>query len=90
MKSERLQILQSLLIEQTRAFNRACAGRALNVLFEKPGRKPGQAVGRSPYLQPVHVDGAANLIGEIHPVRIAAALPNSLRGVLADEIAANS
>ena len=88
VKSERLQILQSLLIEQTRAFNSACAGRALNVLFEKPGRKPGQAVGRSPYLQPVHVDGAANLIGEIHPVRIAAAMPNSLRGVLADEIAA--
>jgi tRNA-2-methylthio-N6-dimethylallyladenosine synthase len=81
-KSERLQTLQALLSEQSRAFNRACAGRVLPVLFEKQGRKPGQAVGRSPYLQPVHVDGADSLIGEIHPVRIAAALPNSLRGVL--------
>ena len=72
VKSERLQILQALLIEQSRAFNEACAGRVLPVLFEKPGRKQGQAVGRSPYLQPVHVDDAQHLIGEIHPVRIAA------------------
>ncbi len=84
VKSERLQILQTLLIEQTRAFNRECTGRVVPVLFEKPGRKPDQAVGRSPYLQPVHVDDAARLIGEIHPVRIAAVMPNSLRGVLAE------
>ena len=57
------------------------------MLFDKPGRKPGQAVGRSPYLQPVHVDGAASLIGEIHPVTIAAVLPNSLRGVLTEDVA---
>jgi len=87
VKSERLQILQTLLIEQTRAFNRDCTDRVFPVLFEKPGRKQDQAVGRSPYLQPVHVDGAARLMGEIHPVRIAAVLPNSLRGVLADETA---
>ena len=52
------------------------------VLFEKPGRRPGQAVGRSPYLQPVHVDGAAPLIGAIHRVRIEAVFPNSLKGEL--------
>ena len=84
VKSERLQILQALLIEQSRAFSQACTGRVLPVLFEKPGRKQGQAVGRSPYLQPVHVDNAQHLRGEIHPVRIAASLPNSLRGVLTD------
>ena len=88
VKSERLQTLQALLAEQSRAFNRSCEGRTLPVLFEKRGRKPGQAVGRSPYLQPVHVDGALDLIGQIHEVNIAAALPNSLRGVLADEMTA--
>ena len=36
-----------------------CVGRTLPVLFERPGRHAGQLVGRSPYLQPVHVDGAA-------------------------------
>ena len=87
VKSERLHILQTLLIEQTRAFNRDCTARVVPVLFEKPGRKQDQAVGRSPYLQPVHVDNAARLIGEIHAVKIAAVLPNSLRGVLAGNAA---
>ena len=90
VKSERLQILQALLVEQNQAFNRACKGRAFDVLFEKPGRKPGQAVGRSPYLQPVHVEGAAALIGKLARVEIAAALPNSLRGILvADPVTAH-
>jgi tRNA-2-methylthio-N6-dimethylallyladenosine synthase len=53
------------------------------VLFEKPGRKSGQAVGRSPYLQPVHVEGAADLIGAIRDVTIIEAQPNSLKGTLA-------
>ncbi len=80
VKSARLAALQDLLGEQQDAFNAACAGREMDVLFEKPGRKPGQAVGRSPYLQPVHVDGAAELIGQIRRVRIAEAKTNSLRG----------
>ena len=84
VKDERLQALQALLTEQQAAFNQSCGGRTFSVLFEKPGRKPGQAVGRSPYLQPVHVDGAASLIGEIRDVKIASVLPNSLKGVLAD------
>jgi len=82
VKSERLQILQALLIEQTRTFNRSCKGRVFDVLFDRPGRKPGQAVGRSPYLQPVHVEGAAAQIGQTARVEIAAVQPNSLRGVL--------
>ena len=80
----RLLALQDLLAAQQRAFNAACAGRTLDVLFEKTGRQSGQAIGRSPYLQPVHVDGAAGLIGQIHPVRIEAMMPNSLRGALGD------
>ena len=56
----------------------------MSVLFEKPGRKPNQAVGRSPYLQPVHVENAAAAIGTVQDVRIVEALPNSLKGVLAD------
>jgi tRNA-2-methylthio-N6-dimethylallyladenosine synthase len=81
VKSERLQVLQALLTEQQQLFNQSCAGRTFPVLFEKPGRKSGQAVGRSPYLQPVHVDGALPFLGQIRDVTIAAVLPNSLRGV---------
>jgi tRNA-2-methylthio-N6-dimethylallyladenosine synthase len=82
VKRSRLAALQSVLAQQQAAFNRACEGRVMKVLFEKPGHRSGQAVGRSPYLQPVHVEGAQNLIGSICDVRIDAVFPNSLRGVL--------
>jgi tRNA-2-methylthio-N6-dimethylallyladenosine synthase len=82
VKSERLQILQALLIEQQTKFNRACAGREMKVLFDRPGRKPGQVLGRSPWLQPVHVENAAHLIGQIRDVRIESASSNSLKGAL--------
>ncbi|RZJ94912.1 MAG: tRNA (N6-isopentenyl adenosine(37)-C2)-methylthiotransferase MiaB [Brevundimonas sp.] len=86
---ERIQTLQALLTEQHIAFNEAQAGRTLPVLFEKPGRYAGQAVGRSPYLQSVHVDSAAHLIGQIVPVEIVSGQQKSLTGrLLADRVAA--
>jgi tRNA-2-methylthio-N6-dimethylallyladenosine synthase len=57
------------------------------VLFEKPGRHQGQLVGRSPYLQAVHANAPADRIGEIVPVMIRAARPNSLSGEIARECA---
>jgi tRNA-2-methylthio-N6-dimethylallyladenosine synthase len=80
VKSSRLHVLQALLSEQQAAFAKSCEGIVMPVLFEKLGRKPGQAVGRSPYLQPVHVDDAEHLIGTIANVRIEKALANSLSG----------
>jgi tRNA-2-methylthio-N6-dimethylallyladenosine synthase len=82
IKDARLQALQSLLLEQRLAFDAACEGREMDVLFEKLGRQPGQAIGRSPHLQPVHVEDAAPLIGSLHRVRIEAVFPNSLKGRL--------
>ena len=80
VKTERLQRLQELLEAQQRAFNLSQVGRTLPVLLEKPGRHPGQLVGRSPYLQPVHLSAPARLIGALLPVRIRGAEPNSLAG----------
>jgi tRNA-2-methylthio-N6-dimethylallyladenosine synthase len=82
VKEARLAELQTLLTAQQKAFNASCQGRTFPVLFENPGRKEGQAVGRSPYLQPVHVEDALPLIGTIVDVRIEAVLSNSLKGVL--------
>ena len=79
---DRLKALQDLLIEQQVAFNEAQTGRTLNVLFDRKGRHPGQAVGRSPYLQSVHVSGADHLLGRIVPVKIEQGSQNSLKGVL--------
>jgi tRNA-2-methylthio-N6-dimethylallyladenosine synthase len=84
VKSERLYRLQALIGEQGRAFNAACAGRVMHVLFDRRGRAGDQLVGRSPYLQPVHVEGAPDrLFGEIVPVVIEEGYANSLRGRLA-------
>ena len=59
VKAERLHALQALLDRAAQAFNAATVGRSVDVLIEKPGRHPGQLVGKSPYLQAVQFDGAA-------------------------------
>jgi tRNA-2-methylthio-N6-dimethylallyladenosine synthase len=80
VKTERLARLQAVLEAQQRAFNARQVGRDLPVLFEKPGRHPGQIIGRSPYLQAVHCEGAASRIGAVETVRIIASAHNSLTG----------
>ncbi|MFZ3361108.1 MAG: tRNA (N6-isopentenyl adenosine(37)-C2)-methylthiotransferase MiaB [Xanthobacteraceae bacterium] len=82
-KSERLQRLQQTIDRNQAAFNRNCLGRSFGVLFERPGRHPGQLVGRSPYLQPVQVTAPASLIGEIAGVTITEIASNSLFGDIA-------
>jgi tRNA-2-methylthio-N6-dimethylallyladenosine synthase len=79
---ERLHRLQALLEDQRQAFNRAAVGRRLDVLFDKPGRHPGQVGGRTPHLQAVHVEGGPELIGTVRAVDILSAGPNSLAGRL--------
>jgi tRNA-2-methylthio-N6-dimethylallyladenosine synthase len=85
VRSERLQRLQALLGRQQAAFQAGLVGRVLPVLVEKPGRNPGQMVGRSPYLNAVHLEADRRLVGSVVPARILAAGPNSLAGTLASE-----
>ena len=86
-KSARLAQLQDLLNTQQLRFNENMAGRTLPVLFDRPGRKSGQLVGRSPWLQAVHVTlesepAAQALIGQILDVRIEHGAPRGLKGAL--------
>jgi len=85
IKSERLQRLQAAIERHQAAFNRSCLHRRVDVLFERPGRHPGQLVGRSPYLQPVQATAPATLIGEIAAVTIVEIGSNSLFGTLASQ-----
>jgi tRNA-2-methylthio-N6-dimethylallyladenosine synthase len=78
VKSARLLRLQALLAEQRQAFNVACVGRRLEVLLEKPGRHPGQLVGRSPYLQAVHLEAKGYSRGDLVSVVIEKVGANSL------------
>jgi tRNA-2-methylthio-N6-dimethylallyladenosine synthase len=83
VKTARLDALQKLLATQQHGFDDGQIGRVLPVLFEKPGQQPGQMMGRTPYLQPVHVMGDAGLAGMVADVRIEKRTANSLHGVLA-------
>jgi tRNA-2-methylthio-N6-dimethylallyladenosine synthase len=86
VKASRLAGLQALLEAQRQSFNRACVGRRLQVLFEKPGRRERQIVGRSPYMQAVHAEGPVSLIGAMADVEIVEAGPNSLRGRIVSQL----
>jgi tRNA-2-methylthio-N6-dimethylallyladenosine synthase len=86
MKAERLHRLQAAINRQRAAFNAACQGRTLDVLLDKPGKREGQLVGRSPYLQPVQIMAPASRVGEIVAVRITEIGSNSLFGTLAPAV----
>ena len=61
------------------AFNQASVGRRCSVLVERKGKKPGQWLGKSPWLQSVHFEGEA-AIGDLVEVELTQAGPNSLHG----------
>ncbi len=84
VKDARLKELQDLLNTQQLAFNQACIGRILPVLLDRPGRHAGQLLGRSPYMQAVHVDAPADWLGRVADLKIVSAGGNSLGAVLAD------
>jgi len=83
VKTRRLAELQALLNAQQLAFNSDCVGRVMPVLLDRRGREPGQLVGRSPYMQAVHMDAPDDRLGTIQPIRITAAHANSLTGCFA-------
>lgn len=81
IKDKRLQTLQALIQKQQLSFNQSCVGKTLEVLFDRKGRHEGQLVGRSPYMQSVHVIAQdENLLGKIIPISITEATANSLKG----------
>lgn len=84
VKTERLARLQALLLDQQQAFMQSMIGKSIDLLLEKPGRMPGQLIGRSPWLQSVNVDAKSSQIGDIIQVRITAAGPNSLFAEVAE------
>ncbi len=82
-KTERLHRLQALITKQWQAFNLSFVGRTLDVLLDKPGRLPGQIVGKTPYQQTVQVMTASDMIGEVVPVSMTDVGTNTLFGTIA-------
>jgi tRNA-2-methylthio-N6-dimethylallyladenosine synthase len=83
VKLDRLARLQAVIDRNQTVFNAKCLGTRLPVLLEKPGRHGGQLVGRSPYMQPVHVIADGSMIGATVMVTITGLSANSLEGALA-------
>jgi tRNA-2-methylthio-N6-dimethylallyladenosine synthase len=85
-KDDRLARLQALIREQAGAFNRLQVGRTLPVLFHRSGKQAGQALGYSPYMQPVHVTHGEELMGRMAHVEIIGATQTSLTGRFVGEV----
>lgn len=82
IKSERILELQSVINDEQKKFNDRFIGRSLKILLDRPGKREGQAIGKSEYMQSVHVDNASDLLGQIIEVTITNSLQNSLAGSL--------
>jgi tRNA-2-methylthio-N6-dimethylallyladenosine synthase len=78
---ERLQRLQAAINHSQLAFNRATVGRRCSVLVERRGKRDGQWLGKSPWLQSVHFEGNV-AIGDLVEVELTEAFPNSLHAAL--------
>ncbi|MDR6849498.1 tRNA-2-methylthio-N6-dimethylallyladenosine synthase [Sphingomonas sp. BE270] len=76
---ERLQRLQAALNRDQASFNAATVGRTCQLLLERPGKLPGQLIGKSPWLQSVHLVSDA-AIGDLVEVTLAEAGANSMLG----------
>ena len=85
VKEERLARLQALLQTQSARFNEACVGRSFDVILDRPGRREGQLIGRSPYMQSVFVTAPAVLMNSTQKLTITAAHSNSLGATLSEE-----
>ncbi|MAI29871.1 MAG: tRNA (N6-isopentenyl adenosine(37)-C2)-methylthiotransferase MiaB [Rickettsiales bacterium] len=68
--NKRLNKIQKVLNEQQRSFNETFLDREIDVLFTNSGKKINQYVGRTPFLQPVHVFSSSNLVGKILKIKI--------------------
>ena len=82
VKNERLQRLQALLNAQQLAYNKKTVGQTLPVLFERQGKSSTQYVGKTPYMQSVHVEAGRDLLNQSVPVLMVEGFANSLKGEL--------
>ena len=77
---ERLQSLQSAINAGQSAFNAASVGKRTEILLERKGKLAGQLIGKSPWLQSVHVISPDAVIGDMMKVDLVSSGPNSLEG----------
>jgi len=81
IKNERLKILQDAINKHQLEYNISCVGKIMPVLFDREGKHQGQIIGKSPYMQSVHITNPdETLLGKIIDVRIKEGRASSLAG----------
>lgn len=82
VKDARLQELQAMLFAQQKFYNETTVGKIMPVLFDRKGERPGQLLGKTPYMQSVYVDAPERLFGQIVNVEITRAYQNGITGTI--------
>lgn len=82
VKDARLQELQALLFKQQAEFNVSKIGQVMKILVTAKGKREGQVIGKSPYLQSVFLSGGDELVGKTIEVKITGSGPQSLAAEL--------
>jgi tRNA-2-methylthio-N6-dimethylallyladenosine synthase len=85
VKDERLARLHRILEKQAASFNAGYLGQCFDILLDRPGRHPGQLLGRTPYMQSVFVTAPAALRNTVQRLRIVESHTNSLGAILEGE-----
>ncbi len=84
---DRLARLHSRIATHQLAFNRSTVGLDTRILVERPGKRHGQMIGRSPWLQSVHAQTTA-APGTMIDVTMTAAGANSMAAAIRQKEAA--
>ena len=80
IKNERILKLQEVINQEQNKFNHNFIGKTLNILFDRKGKKSGQVIGKSEYMQSVYLDNGLEFINQTAQVKITKILANSLTG----------
>ncbi|MBR4932524.1 MAG: tRNA (N6-isopentenyl adenosine(37)-C2)-methylthiotransferase MiaB [Alphaproteobacteria bacterium] len=86
VKTERLMRLQTLLLEQQKEAYESVVGKVLPVLLTEKGKKDGQLIGYTPYLQSTHVSLDDSYLNKIVSLKITKASATSLSSELSCDI----
>lgn len=83
IKKQRLSILQNRILQNTKQISESMVGTTEKILVVGPSKKdPHELSGRTENNRVVNFKGTPDLIGQLIPIKITAALTNSLRGEL--------
>ena len=84
VKTARIVRLQEIISKNQRAYNDKFIGTKMDILFDRIGKRDGQIIGKSPFMQSVYIDNGMEYLGKIIQVLIKSSSANSLYGEIVE------